>query len=154
FGIAQTAYRYIAVVQDVHVQVSVPIVVEKGGMGGEAGLGKAVFVGPFGKGEVPVVYIEVVVVVVALHISRIADVDVQKAIVVDIHHQYPGGPRLVAHDSCGLRNVLKLHVSLVQVESVGNHVPGEIDVGKPVVVDVPDGHPTPVIEVPVLEDVE
>ena len=76
-GIPQAAYRDIAVVEDVCIQVAVLVIVEEGGVGTEPGFGQVEFFGFFGKGEVPVVNVKVVVMVVTLQVPRITYIDIE-----------------------------------------------------------------------------
>ena len=95
FRITKAANGDVAIVEDIGVQIPILVIIKKGGMCGKACFGQVVFFCFFGKGQIPIVDVEVVIVVIAFHVPCITDIDVQKAIVVDVHHNHSRGPRFV-----------------------------------------------------------
>ena len=68
------------------------------------------------------------------------DVDVQVAVVVDVHHRHAGCPS-IRRDTRLFRDVLEPHVPLVQIQAARDHVAGKENVRQSVVIDV--AYPTP-----------
>src|SRR5256886_1207519 len=81
------------VVEEVHVQVAVAVVVEKHGLGGVAGEVESILLGAVGEGAVAVVDVQDVV---AVHreIAHGGDVDVQAPVAVDVGHGDAGLPAI------------------------------------------------------------
>ena len=141
------------VVQEIHVQVAVAVVVEEEGLGGSADVVEPVFLRAVGEGPVAVVDVEHIVPV---H-REIADgghVDVDPPVPVDIGHRDAGLPALGIRHARLLGHVLEPVVPLVQVKPIGPPVRGEVEIGQAVVVHVADGHAAAVVVVQVVEDVE
>jgi hypothetical protein len=83
-----------------------------------------------------------------------AHVEVLPAVPVDVDHGHAGAPvavppyvRLVGH-------VLKFQVALVEVQLVGHHVAGKVNVGPAVVVEVADADAPTVVNVFFRQDVK
>ena len=70
------ADRAPGVTEEVHVQVSILVVVKKYGMLAEANRGQSIFLGLFGEGQIPIIDKEFVVSAFPLHGARFADVNV------------------------------------------------------------------------------
>jgi hypothetical protein len=84
--------------------------------------------------------------------TRHEDVDI--AITVDVGHRDARLPADgIRHTGTG-GNVLEAVVAFVQVEAIGADVGCEIEIRKPVVVDVPDRDAAAVVVVEIIENVE
>ena len=106
-------------------------------MGGETGIVEPVSRGRFGEGPIAVVDEEQVRALCRRRALEPGDrdVDVEEAVVVDVHHADARGPSF-GSDPGALGDVLEAHLTLVQVESARDHVAGEVEIRQPVVVDV------------------
>jgi hypothetical protein len=143
------------VVEHEQVEASVAVVVEEDGLRREAGVGDSVLRRCFREGSIPVVDEEQVGARLrgGPRRSRQGGVDVEVAVVVDVHHRDPGDPP-VGRDPRLFGHVLEPHVALVEVQATRDHVAGEEEVGEPVVVHVADGDAGAIVDVGVGLDVE
>ena len=80
-------------------------------------------------------------------------VDVDIAVVVDVHHRRARRPALRS-DACFLSDVLEAHTALVQVQPAGHHVATEENVREAIVVYVADGDTGAVVDIDVGLDVQ
>ena len=123
-------------------------------MRGITGIGDAICLGHFFKSAVLLVDEEFVFPVVTFDIAGIAYVDVQPAVSIDVGHTYTSRPGFAAIYPCLLGYVFELPIAFIEVEAILFHVGGKIDVDQTVVVDVTQGHTTPVVKIAVGVDVE
>src|SRR5579859_2157488 len=87
--------------------------------------------------------------------SRVADINVEPAVPIDIRHDHAGAPLLFGGgEACSCRDVFELPVAFVEVEFITPHVGGEKNVGESVVIDISDGYAAAVIEVAIAENIE
>ena len=160
-GVARPAQRVRAgralhvgrVVQQVHVQVAVSVIIEEEGLRGIAGKLETVLLRAVGERAVAVVD-EEHVVPVHPEIVDARDVDIDVAVPVDVGHRGAGLPARGIRDAGAVGDVLEPVIPLVQVEPVGAHVRREVEVREAVVVDVAHRHAPAVVVVHVAEDVE
>ncbi len=136
-----------AVVDHKAIQVAVAVVVEKSDLGGIGGDVEAVFGGFFGKGTVVVIDIEFIPSVAVAHVARVADVDIEPAVAIDVDHGNAGAPHAILAEACFVGDIFEMEVSLIQVELTRAHIGGEEDIGQAVVIDVADGYAAAVIEI-------
>src|SRR5205814_6212126 len=81
-------------------------------------------------------------------------VDIDVAVAVHVRHRHSRLPA-VGIGYAGLRgDVFEMVIALIQVQPVGSHIRGEVQIGKAVVVDVAHGDTTAVVVVQVAEHVE
>ena len=141
------------VVEEVHVQVAVAVVVEKHGLGGVAGEVESILLGAVGEGAVAVVDVQDVV---AVHreIAHGGDVDVQAPVAVDVGHGDAGLPAIGICHAGALGDVLEPVVAQVPVQPIGTHVRREVEIGEPVAVHVAYGDAAAVVVVEEVDDVE
>lgn len=90
----------------------------------------------------------------ARFIARVANIDVEQTVGVQIHHDDPGAPEFCADHARLFRDIFKLKIAFVEVQLVLAHVGSKEHIGKAVVVHVADGHAAAVVEIAVTEDVE
>src|SRR5258708_3652127 len=144
------------VIQQEEVEEAVVVVVEKDRMRGVRRVRNAVRSSRLRERAVAVVDEEKIGPVVALAAAARRGhrhVDVEVAVVVDVHHRRARTPP-VGEDPGSFEHVFELHVAFVPVQPAGHHVAAEEQVGEAVIVDVPDGHAGAVIDVHVLLHVE
>ena len=146
-GIVQGIDRDGAVVDHKTIEVAVAVIVKKSDLGSVGGYAEPVFVGGFGKGEVMIVDIELVLAVAIAHMPGVADIDVEPSVIVDIHEHYACAPHAVLSEAGLVGDVLELEIAFVEIKLIVRHVGGEEDVGEAVVVDIPDGDATAVVEI-------
>ena len=141
------------VVEEVHVQVAVAVVVEKHGLGGVAGEVESILLGAVGEGAVAVVDVQDVV---AVHreMTHGGDVDVQAPVAVDVGHGDAGLPAIGICHAGALGDVLEPVVPQVPVQPIGTHVRGEVEIRKAVAVDIAHGDTAAVVVVEEVDDVE
>ena len=151
--LARRALGVRRVVEQVHVQVAVAVVVEEGGLGRVAGVLEPELLRAVGERAVAVVDVQDVA---AVHreVAHARDVDVEMAVAVHVGHRDAGRPPAGPRHARALGDVLEPVVPLVQVEPVGPEVGGEVEVGQPVAVDVARRDAAAVVVVQVVEDVE
>jgi len=77
----------------------------------------------------------------------VADIDIEPAIVVDVHEHHACTPHAVLAEAGLVRDVFEVKVAFVEIKFIVRHVGGEEDVGEAVVVDIPDGDATAVVEI-------
>jgi len=155
-GIIQGVDGNRAVVDEEAVQVAVAVIIEEGGLGGITRIGQSVLCGGIDEGIVVAVDEELVFSEGAVvHMSRVADIDVEPAVAVDIGHYDTGAPLLfTSRESCLFRYILELKIAFIEIELVGAHIGSEEDVGQAVVIDVSDGYAAAIVEIPVGENIE
>ncbi len=141
------------VIQHIHVQIPVAVVVEEQRLGAVADVVESVLARPVGERAVAIID-EEHVAAVHREVIDAGDVDVDIAVAVHVGHRHAGLPALgIGH--AGVRgDVLEVVIASVQVEPVGSDVRREVEIGKAVVIDVADGDTTAVVVVQVVEDVE
>jgi hypothetical protein len=110
--------------------------------------------GYFTECQVTLVDIEPVLTLQAFVVPDLANVQIQKAIAVYICHGHASGPATFASYLCRFGDILKLEVSLVEVQFVAALVAGKINVHQAIIVDVPERYPATVVEIQVLEDIK
>ena len=143
------------VVEQKEVEAPVPVVVQESRVRAEAGVGNAVLRSRFREGAITVVDEQQI-----RPIRRLGplgaghgNVNIQIPVAVDVHHGHAGDPSL-GGDACGLGDVLKSHVPLVQVQSTRDHVAGKEDVRQSVVIDVTHSDPGAVVHIDVSQHIE
>ena len=140
-------------VEEVHVQVAVSVVVEEERLCGVAHVLESQLPRAVGERAIAIVHVEHVA---SPHgeIAHAGHVQVEPAIAVDIGHRDARGPSAAAAHPRALGHVLERVIPFVEIEPVGAAVRGEIQVGQPVAVHVARSNSTPVIEVEIVENVE
>ena len=141
------------VVEQVHVEVAVTIVIEEQRLGGVTDVLEAVLFGAIGERSVAVVDVEHVSSVLAAVVDA-GDVDVDLAVAVDVGHGDAGLPSNCISDAGFVGDVLERVAALVSIELVGAKVGGEVQIGEAIAVDITDGDAGAVVVVEVVEDVE
>ena len=133
------------------VQVAVAVIVKKGDLRGIGGDIEAVLMRGFRKGAVVVIDVKFVAPPAVAHVAGIADVDIQPAVVVDVDEDCAGAPHAVLVEARLRGNVFKMEIAFIEIEFVASHVRREENIREAVVVDVADGNPAAVVEVPEKE---
>ena len=106
-----------------------------------------IFFRPLGKGQIAVVD-EQLVGALSVQIIDPAYVDIQQSIAVYIGHGNAGGPPCAAPAHAGrLRDILKLKIALIQIQSIGMHIGGKINISQTIVVNITDRHPSTIIKI-------
>ena len=141
------------VVEQIHVQIAVAVVIEEERLRRVSDVIEPVFLRAIGECAVTIVGVQHVP---SVHREVIdgGDVDVDVAVAIDVGHGDAGFPSDRVGDTGALGDVLEMVVPLVQIESIRADVRREIEVGQPIVVDVTDGDSAPVVVVQIREDVE
>src|SRR5438552_5171378 len=141
------------VIEQIHVEVAVSVVVEEQRLCRVADVLQSEFFGAVGEGAVAVIDVEDVATV---H-SEVVDaryVDVDLPVAIDVGHRDAGFPADRIGDAGLVGDVLELIVALIAIELVRAEVRGEVQVGEPVSVDIADGNSGTVVVVQVVEDVK
>ena len=147
------ALRVRRVIEQIHVEVAVSVIVEEQRLGRIADVLKSEFLGPVSERAVTVVDVEHVTPV-HREVIDARDIDVDFPIAVDVGHRDAGFPADRIGDAGLVGDVLELIVALIAIELVRTEVRGEVEVGEPVSVDIADGHSCTVVVVQVVQDVE
>ena len=147
-------FLFVEMVQQVHVQITVLIIIKKGGLGGKALVVKPVLLRLLGK---PCFSVGLLARVDEKLVGRMlkagmAEVDVRPAVLVHIGHAHARTPA-TRGNACLGGLVGKLEVALVQVQFAGCLVSRKKQVGESVVVEVGGCHATAVVEIIVFKDV-
>ncbi len=141
------------VVEQVHVQIAVSVVVEEGGLGRISLVLESVFGGPVGKGAITVVD-EEDVATAGRQVADRRDVDIEVAVAVHVGHRDTALPARDGTDAGSLGDVLEPEVARVAIEPVGTEVRREVQVRQAVAVHITGSHAPAVIEIQVVDDVE
>lgn len=89
-----------------------------------------------------------------IEIPDSADINVEKAVPVDVGHGHARGPiRLTADMGFG-GDVFELEISFVKIKLVAPLIRRQIDIRQPVVVDIPDGNACAIIIIEIIQDAE
>jgi hypothetical protein len=89
--------------------------------------------------------------VAVTHVTGIADVDIEPAVIVDIDENRAGTPHAILLEPRFGGDVFELEITFIEIEFIGAHVGRKEDVGETIVIDIADGDPAAVIEVPEKE---
>lgn len=143
------------IVEQEEIEASVAIVVDKNRVRGKPCIGYRVLGSGFGERAVAVVDEEKVC---TLGGSRpfgagYRDVDIEKSVVIDVHHRCAGGPGF-RRDASFRGDVLEAHVAFVEVQAAGHHVAREKEIDESIVIDVADSYACAVVDVNVSLNVQ
>ena len=153
-AVAQSSYGPKGVIEQVEVQIAVPVVVEKDAVRTEAAVGQSVRGRFFFKGSVALVDKQFVFLVVALDVAGVADVNIQPAVAIDVGHRHPGRPAPRSRYAGRFGHVLELQIAPIEVEPVGQAIGAEVDIGQAVVINVADGYAAAIVIVAVAKYIE
>ena len=142
-----------AVVEQIHVEIAVRVVVEEHGLGRIAGVLETVLPGAIGEGAVAVVDVEHVAPV-HREVFDARHVDVDAPIAVDVRHRDAGLPAIRVGDARLVGDILELIVPLVPIELVGTKVRGEIKILESIAIDITNSDAAAVVVVEIVDDVE
>ena len=140
------------VVEQEHIEVAIPVVVKEGRHGRLCGIIQAISGGLFFKGVVSLVDKQQVLSVLCIIFSGTAHIDIEPAIVVHVGHHSSGAPS-GRGQSCFGSNILKIPVSLIDIQAVADIVAGEEQIAETIVVDIACTDTSTVIEVLVLQHI-
>ena len=150
---ARAVLRVHRVIEQVHVEVAVAVVIEEQRLCGVALELQSILRRPIGEGAVAIVDIQHIAAVNP-QVAHPAHEDVHVAVAVHVGHRDTSLPARRIGDARAHRDVLELIVSLVQVQMVGPEIRREVEVGQSVVVDVAYRNAAAVVVVQIVEDVE
>ena len=142
------------VVEQVHVQVTVQIVIKKSSLRGEALEIQTIPPGLFPEGQVSLVDEQFVSSLQSFVVPYMTHIDIQQAVAVHVGHGDPCFPVTAAGDAGLPGNIPESEPPLVQVKFICMLTGGKIKVREPVVVDISRSHAGAVVEVEILDDVE
>jgi len=91
--------------------------------------------------------------VARLHMARIADVDIEPAVVVDVHEHGAGAPHAVLCEAGMGGNVFEMKVAFIEIELIVTHIGCKEDVGEAIVIEIANGNAAAVVEIPKEEAV-
>ena len=154
FAQVETADGLEGIVEQVKIEVAVFVVVKKGRMGRVAGVSNAVLLGHFFKSAVFLVDVQLIFAVITFDLARVANVDVQPTVAIDVGHTYPGRPGAFATHLGFFRNVFKLPIAPIEVQAILIHIGGKVDVDQAIVVDIPQCDPSTIVEIAVGINIE
>ncbi len=136
-----------AVIDHEAIQIAVTVIVKKGHLSGVSGYAKAVSIGCLCEGEIMVIDVELILSIAIGHMTGVADIDVQPAVVIDVYEYYSCAPHAVLTEAGFAGDIFELEIAFIEIELIAGHVGGEEDIGEAVVVDVADGYAAAVVEV-------
>ena len=141
------------VIEEVHIQIPVTVVVEEHSLRRKAGMDETILFGPVGEGAVAVVDVEDVP---SVHVEVVdtRDIDVELSVAIHIGHRDARLPSLRVGDASLVGDVLELIVALVAIELVRADVGREVEIGQAVAVDIAYRDATTIVVVEVVEDIE
>ena len=79
--------------------------------------------------------------------SRVADIDIEPAVIIDVDEYDACAPHAILAKPCFVGDVFEGPVAFVEEELVTSHIGGEEDIRKAIVVDIPDGHSAAVVKI-------
>ena len=123
-------------------------------MGAKARIGQAIFGRLIHKGAVALVDEELIFLIAPLQIARVADVNIQEAIAVHIHHAYARAPGLGPGHACGFGHVFEFEIALIDKQAIGQQVGREVHIREAVIVYIPQGYTTAIVVVAVAKNIE
>ncbi len=141
------------VVQEIHVDVAVSVVVEEQRLRVVADVIQPVLFRAIGEGPVPVVDVEHVASVQP-EVVRTRDVDVDFTVSVDVRHRNAGLPGIRIGDAGFAGYILEGVIPTIAIELIGAQVRGEIEIGQAVPIDVAHRDSAAVVVVEIVQDVE
>ena len=140
-------------IQHVHVQVAVAVVVEEQRLGAIADVVESVLIRPVRERAVAIIN-EEHVPAVHREVIDAGDVDIDVAVAVHVRHRHTGFPARGISHAGARRDVFEVVIAPVQVQPVGSDIRCEVEIGKAVVIDVAHGDTAAVVVVQVAEHVE
>jgi len=136
-----------AVIDHEAIQVAIVVIVEKRYLGSIGRDIQAIFCSGFCKGAILIIDVELVSPVTVLHVAGVAYIDIQPAVVIDVHKHGACAPHAVLREARSGGDVLKFEISFIQVDPVLTHIGGEEDIRQTVVIEVADGYAAAIVEV-------
>jgi len=85
--------------------------------------------------------------------ARVAYINIEPAIMVDIHEHDAGAPHAVLFKTGMGGDVLEVEIAFIEIELVLAHIGCKEDVGEAIVVEIANGYAAAVVEVPEEEAV-
>ena len=85
--------------------------------------------------------------------TRITDINIQPAIIIDIHHGHAGTPHTILTESGLSRYILKTHPAFIQVQFILPHITGQNHIGQAIIIDIAQSYPSAIIKVAETETV-
>ena len=152
-GIIEGIHRNGAVLDHKAVEIAIAIIVKKGDLGSIGGDIETIFFCRLGECAIVVIDVQLVPAVAVTHVTGIANVDIEPAVVVDVDENRAGTPHAILLEPGFGGDVFELEISFIKIEFVGAHVGRKEDVREAVVIDVSDGYAAAVIEIPEKEAV-
>jgi hypothetical protein len=107
----------------------------------------------FGERKVAVVDEKFVPALLGIALARIANVNIEKTIAIDIRHRHARFPRHGANHAGLLCNILEFEIALIEVQFIGLHIGSEVNIIEAIVVDIANGHPSPIEKILVREHI-
>ena len=83
-----------------------------------------------------------------------ADINVQEAVIVDVHDGYTGGPGTVGRNLSFCRNVFEMKPPFIEVKSVGDLIGSKENIYLTVIVKICRPDATAVLEIHVFKYIE
>ena len=142
-----------AVIDQQAIEIAVKVIIKKAGLGTKTGMIQSVGFGTFRKTEILVVDIEFIQPVSVIDPSRITDVNIQPAIVIDIHHGHAGAPHTILPEPGFGSDILKFHPAFIQVYFIFPHITGKDHIGQAIIIDIAQSHPAAIIKIAKAETV-
>ena len=140
-------------VQQVHVQVAIAIVIEEERLRRITDVLQTILLRSVGEGAVAVVDVEHVVPV-HCGIVDTGNVDVDLSVPVDVGHRDAGLPPVRIGDVGAVGDVLELVVPFVAIELVWPDVRREINIQQAITIHVSDRNAASIVVIEVVDDVE
>ncbi len=155
----ETAHFARRIVDEVHIQVPVPVVIEKRRMDGKSRIVEAIGSSLFGKtGHAVVIRSlidkEPVGPVVSGCTARTTDIDIRQTIPIYVGNAHAGRPAAPAFHTGPVRHLFEPERASVQIKSILQLIGGQHQVAQPVTVQIGDTHPAAVEIIAVREHIE
>jgi hypothetical protein len=146
-------------VQQEHVQIVIQVVVKKCRLGAEGldvqSVGSCLIFEFGNPGFIHTLVDEEAIGTLDIFVfPYFADIDVKKAIAVDVDHGHAGGPPRRILDTGFQGYFLEPKVALIQIKVISYLVPRKIQIDKTIIVEIPRSHPASVIVIQIGEYVE
>ncbi len=148
--------RSVGVVEEVHIQIAIAIIIEESGMDGKAADVQTVIGCRLAESAVLLVDKELVVAhaIESSHFclggrASFADVDVGPAVAIDVHNGYASAPDMGAGHASGFRHVFEDKIALIEVQLIPLEVACEVNIQQSILIKIRQTNPTAIVKIPV-----
>src|SRR5262249_1269376 len=116
---------------------------------------EAILCSTFSEGKIVIVYEQLVSTkCTVLHISRIADINVQPAIIINIYECNTGASLFLFRKTSLCRNIFEDKISFIEIQFIAHLVTSEKNIRKAIIVNIACSYATTVVKIAVFENIK